>query len=48
MKILVAESLITWVADYNPTKLIKSDPTKELIGGTILSWEKLFLDVWVI
>ena len=40
MKILAVESLITRVEDYNPTKLIKTDSTKELIVGTILSLEK--------
>ena len=35
MKILAMEMLITRVADYNPTKLIKKDSTKELIVGTI-------------
>ena len=38
MKILATESLITGAADYNPTKLIKRESTKELIVGTILLW----------
>ena len=37
MKILATESLITRVAYYNPTKLIKRDSTKGLNVGTILS-----------
>ena len=40
MKTLATESLFTRAADYNPTKLIKRDSTKELIVETILSWEK--------
>ena len=40
MKILATESSITRVPNYNPTKLIKRDPTKKLILRTILSWEK--------
>ena len=35
MKILATESLITRVADYNPTKLIKKDSIKKLVVGTI-------------
>ena len=35
MKILATESLITRVADYNPTKLIKKDSIKELVVGAI-------------
>ena len=40
MKTLATESLFTRAADYNPTKLIKRDSTKEFIVGAILSWEK--------
>ena len=35
MKILATELLITRVADYNPTKLIKKDCTKELVVRTV-------------
>ena len=51
MKILAMESLVTRVADYNPTKLIKRTPLRNL------SWEQfilgkvqvlIFLDVWVL
>ena len=39
MKILATELLIIWVVDYNPTKLIERDSTREIIVG-VLSWEK--------
>ena len=39
MKILVTESLIIRVADYNPTKFLKKDSTKIIILG-ILTWDK--------
>ena len=39
MKILTTELLIIRVVDYNPTKLIERDSTKEIIVG-VLSWEK--------
>ena len=39
MKILATELLIIRVVDYNPTKLIERDSTREIILG-VLSREK--------
>ena len=45
MKIFVTESLIIRVADYNSTKLTKSDSTKGMIVGTVQFLEFLDLSV---